>query len=129
MVLIKVEEALDMTKYKWIQLIAGIYIIIYVSALYFASGVHTGFKLDDNQLTGYVICGMMFFCLVLSAFITSKKMQKLFSVFLVGFTFVLWGVIIFDIVSFNEAFIYFIFFIKYIPFILLFETVLFLKNA
>lgn len=128
MVLIKAEGALGMTKYKWIQVIAGIYIIIYVSALYFASGVHTGFKLDDNQLTGYVICGMMFFCLIFSAFITLKKIQKLFSVFLSGFAFLLWGVIIFDIVSFNEAFIYFIFFIKYIPLILLFETVLFLKD-
>jgi hypothetical protein len=38
-----------MTIYRRIQLIAGIYLLIYIAALYFSTGVHIGFKLDSKS--------------------------------------------------------------------------------
>ncbi|ALC09936.1 putative membrane protein [Lactiplantibacillus plantarum] len=48
-----------MNSYRRIQVIAGIYLLIYIAALYFSTGVQVGFKLDSNQLTEYVSCGLL----------------------------------------------------------------------
>lgn len=114
-----------MKAYLRIQIIASVYLIIYIAALYFASGVHIGFKLDDNQLTGYIICGIML-CILISSFFAKSLIQKrVYSILFLACCFTLYGVTSLNLVSFNEAFWYFILFVDFIPFILLFETIVF----
>lgn len=110
-----------MKNYVLIQVIAGIYLMIFVAALYFATGVQTGFKLDDNQLIGYAECGILLVCLVASLFTVKIKLQKGMAVLL---TLCCMG-LRFSAVNFNEAFWYFILFVVLIPIWMLFETVIF----
>lgn len=114
-----------MRAYLRVQVIAGVYLVLYIAALYFASGVHNGFKLDDNQSTGYIICGIMSCIFILSFFAKSLIKQRWFAGLLLGCSFFLLGISVFNIVSFNEAIAYFIIFMFIIPLILLFETVAF----
>ena len=69
-----------------IQFVFGLYVCIYLAALYFSTGYGVGFKLDDNQLIG-----------LFSVFCSALLLTALF------------------VVNFNEAFWYFIFFIFFIP--------------
>ncbi|WP_338209098.1 hypothetical protein [Lactiplantibacillus paraxiangfangensis] len=110
-----------MKNYVRIQVIAGAYLMIFVAALYFATGVQTGFKLDDNQLIGYVGCGLLLVGLGASFFTVKIKMQKGVAVLL---TLCCMG-LGFSEVNFNEAFWYFILFVMLIPFWMLLETVIF----
>ena len=115
-----------MKKYRWIQGIAAAYGVIYVAALYYASGVHTGFKLDDHQLTGYVICGLLLGCLVGSFLVRTRGLRRLLALVLLGCCLALLGVTLFDIVNFNEAFWYFIFWVYLLPIMELIETIEFI---
>lgn len=114
-----------MRAYLRVQVIASVYLVFYISSLYFASGVHNGFKLDDNQLTEYIIYGIMSSILILSFFAKSLIKRRWFAGLLLGCSFALLGISIFNIVSFNEAIAYFIIFMLIISLILLFETVVF----
>ncbi|CAJ1227520.1 hypothetical protein [Lactiplantibacillus xiangfangensis] len=113
-----------MKNYVLIQVIAGIYLMIFVAALYFATGVQTGFKLDDNQLIGYGGCGILLVSLVASLFTVKIKLQKGMAVLL---TLCCVG-LLFNGVNFNEAFWYFILFVVLIPFWMLLETVIFVTQ-
>ncbi|MGH1842335.1 hypothetical protein ABE867_16840 [Enterococcus gallinarum] len=115
--------------YIKIQFISGLYTVIYLSALYFATGVGTGFKLDDNQLTGYILCGISLLLLFFSFFTSKIKSEKNISILFFLCCFSLLIVTVFNIVSFNESFWYFIFFIYLIPFIELFNVISFFRGS
>ncbi|MGM0138164.1 hypothetical protein IGI65_000578 [Enterococcus sp. DIV0755b] len=97
-----------------IQFVFGLYISIYLAALYFSTGYGVGFKLDDNQLIGYILCGISFLLLFLSFFIKESKNKKQFALLFAVFCAALLLGALFT-VNFNEAFWYFIFFIFFIP--------------
>ena len=115
-----------MNSYRRIQVIAGIYLLIYIAALYFSTGVQAGFKLDSNQLTGYVSCGLLLAVIMGSEFGKRLRIKKLFSILILVSCLIILGITRFNDVSFNEAFWYFILFVRYIPFIVLIETIIFI---
>ena len=86
-----------MNSYRRIQVIAGIYLLIYIAALYFSTGVQVGLRV-----------------------------KKLFSILILVSCLIVLGITRFNVVSFNEAFWYFILFVRYIPFIVLIETIIFI---
>lgn len=97
-----------------IQFVFGLYVCIYLAALYFSTGYGVGFKLDDNQLIGYILCGISSLLLLLSFFTREIKNKKQFALLFAVFCSALLLVTLF-VVNFNEAFWYFIFFIFFIP--------------
>lgn len=110
-------------KYHWVQVVTGIYGVIYLAALYFASGVGVGFKLDDNQLTGYVLCAVLLVGLIGSLFSTNLTTQRWLVGWLALSSLALLLVTVFDLVYFNEAFWYFIFLIYLLPVEILWRVV------
>lgn len=112
--------------YGRVQLIAGINLIAYLAALYFSTGVHTGFKLDDNQLIGYMACGILLILLGISLVVKTMAKRKMLVLLLFMGCLTLLLLTIFNIVSFNEAFWYFMPFVYGIPFAELGETIEFL---
>ncbi|ETY72657.1 hypothetical protein [Lactiplantibacillus fabifermentans] len=115
-----------MKDYYGVQIMTGIYVANYMAALYFASGVQQGFKLDDNQLTGYVLCGLLLVIWGLSLRATTLKMKKIYAGALTLGCGAILGVTILNIVSFNERFVYFMVFVDWLPFIILFHAGCFL---
>ena len=73
-----------MNSYRRIQVITGIYLLIYIAALYFSTGVQVGFKLDSNHLTGYVSCGLLLAVIMGSEFGKRLRIKKLFSILILG---------------------------------------------
>ncbi len=112
--------------FKRIQIIAALYLLTYILALYFSTGVHTGFKLDSDQLWGYVCCGVLSGLITGSLFAKRIKSRKFFSMLMLINCFIIFGVTRYNVVSFNEAFWYFILFVYFIPFIELVETTFFI---
>ncbi|ETF13199.1 integral membrane protein [Lactiplantibacillus plantarum 4_3] len=54
------------------------------------------------------------------------RIKKLFSILILVSCLIILGITRFNVVSFNEAFWYFILFVRYIPFIVLIETIIFI---
>lgn len=119
-------ECTEVKVYRRIQVIAGANLIIYLAALYFSTGVHTGFKLDDNQLIGYMACGILLILLGISVAVKTMAKRKIAVLLLLMGCFTLLLLTIVNVVSFNEAFWYFLPFVYGLPFVELGEAVEFL---
>ncbi|ASG80278.1 hypothetical protein CEW82_10620 [Lactiplantibacillus pentosus] len=65
-----------MKVYRRVQIIASGYLVVYLAALYSSTGVHTGFKLDSDQLIGYVTCGILAGLLGVSAVVKTGYSEK-----------------------------------------------------
>lgn len=106
------------------QGIAASALIIMTTALYFATGYGVGLKLDDNQLMGYVLAGLLLGCLMASFFARTVKQARAFLLILslgcLAFLVEIW----FGRVNFNEAFWYFIPGVLLISVIVLVESVM-----
>ncbi|KRM00415.1 hypothetical protein FD10_GL001098 [Lactiplantibacillus argentoratensis DSM 16365] len=61
-----------------------------------------------------------------SGFGKRLRVKKLFSILILVSCLIILGITRFNVVSFNEAFWYFILFVRYIPFIVLIETIIFI---
>jgi len=115
--------------YGRVQLIAGINLIAYLVALYFSTGVHTGFKLDDNQLIGYMACGVLLSLLGISLAVKTMAKRKVLVLLLLIGCFTPLLLTMFNMVSFNEAFWYFLPFVYGMPFVELGEAIEFLLSV
>lgn len=105
-----------MIKGFWkIQVSFGTWVLLYIGALYAATGVGMGFKLDDNQLLGYILCLISVVLLVASCFLRQASQQVLFAGLLTGLSLLLLASIVFNWISFNGAFWYFILFTLVVP--------------
>ncbi|EIW12871.1 putative membrane protein [Lactiplantibacillus pentosus KCA1] len=112
-----------MKVYRRVQIIAGGYLVVYLAALYFSTGVHTGFKLDSNQLIGYVTCGILAGLLGVSVMVKTSLRRKICALLLLLSCVTLLLFARYSVISFNEAFWYFIGLVYLIPVAVLVEVV------
>lgn len=115
-----------MKAYRRVQIISGGYLAVYLAALYFSTGVHTGFKLDGNQLIGYVTCGILAGLLGASAVVKTGLQRKICALLLLLCCGTLLLFARYNVVSFNEAFWYFIGLVYLLPVALLVGVVEFM---
>ena len=108
-----------MKAYRRVQIITGGYLAVYLAALYLSTGVHTGFKLDSDQLIGYVTCGILAGLLGVSAVVKTGLQRKICALLLL----LCCGTLL---ISFNEAFWYFIGVVYLLPVVILVDVVEFM---
>lgn len=112
-----------MKVYRRVQIIASGYLVVYLAALYFSTGVHTGFKLDSDQLIGYVTCGILAGLLGASVVVKTGLQRKICALLLLLCCGTLLLFARYSVVSFNEAFWYFIGLVYLLPVVVLVNVV------
>ncbi|MCJ8181388.1 hypothetical protein [Lactiplantibacillus pentosus] len=115
-----------MKAYRRVQIISGGYLAVYLAALYFSTGVHTGFKLDSDQLIGYVTCGILAGLLGVSAVVKTGLQRKICALLLLLCCGTLLLFARYSVISFNEAFWYFIGVVYLLPVVILVDVVEFM---